>query len=465
MRAIHRLARACGLAAVALWLTPVAAQPVPPTDIAAGSPAARFESPPRARYADRVTGLPLDRILTLAIFASAYVGLGLGRLPGFRVDRTGVAIIGATAMILLGDLSWDAAVRSVDAHTLALLFGMMIVAAYLRLSGFFGLVTLWAVRRARGPRSLLAAIVAASGVLSALFVNDVVCLVLAPLIVTVTRRLGLPPVPYLIALATAANVGSVATLTGNPQNMLVGSFSQIGYRAFLIRQAPVALLGLICVFVLVWLVYRRRLPAVFPADGGEERHPVHYPLMVKTVVAVGVMLAAFLAGVPIALVAIAGAAYTLITRRVKPDKVYREVNWSLLVLFAGLFVLTGGLEAAGFTETLGHWAAQIGLHRPAVLTVATALVSNVVSNVPAVLLFKPIVPTLAEPDRAWLVVAMASTLAGNLTLIGSVANLIVVEAARSARIQIGFLEYLKVGVPLTLVTLLLGWLVLALLPI
>jgi Na+/H+ antiporter NhaD/arsenite permease-like protein len=412
-----------------------------------------------------VASLPLQQILTLAIFASAYVGLGLGRLPGFRVDRTGVAIIGAAAMVVAGALSWDAAVRSVDAHTLVLLFGMMIVAGYLRLSGFFGLVTLWAIRRAQGPRSLLAAVIAAAGVLSALFVNDVVCLVLAPLIVTVTRRLGLPPVPYLIALATAANVGSVATLTGNPQNMLVGSFSHVTYRAFLVRQAPVALLGLACVFAVVWLVYRRRLPAAFPASGGEERHPVHYPLMVKTVIAVGVMLVAFLAGVPIAIVAIAGAAYTLLTRRVKPDKVYREVNWSLLVLFAGLFVLTGGLEAAGFTEDLARWAAQAGLHRPAVLTVVAALVSNLVSNVPAVLLFKPIIPTLGEPDRAWLVLAMSSTLAGNLTLIGSVANLIVVEAARSARIDIGFLEYCKVGVPLTLVTLAIGWLVLVLVPV
>jgi Na+/H+ antiporter NhaD/arsenite permease-like protein len=412
-----------------------------------------------------VPSLPFDRILTLAIFAGAYVGLGLGRLPGFRVDRTGVAIIGAAAMVVGGVLSWDAAVRSVDAHTLVLLFGMMIVAAYLRLSGFFGLVTLWAIRRARGPRSLLAAVIGAGGVLSALFVNDVICLVLAPLVLGVTRRLGLAPVPYLIALATAANVGSVATLTGNPQNMLVGSFSSISYRGFLVRQAPVALLGLVCVFVVVALVYRRQLPETFPAAGGDERQPVHYPLMVKTLIAVGVMLAAFLAGVPIAMVALAGAAYTLLTRRVKPEKVYREINWSLLVLFAGLFVLTGGLEAAGVTEELGRWAAHIGLHRPAMLTVAAAVVSNLVSNVPAVLLFKPIIPTLGEPDRAWLILAMASTLAGNLTLIGSVANLIVVEAARVARIEIGFLEYCRVGVPLTLVTLALGWLVLILVPV
>src|SRR5439155_331745 len=177
---------------------------------------------------------------------------------------------------------------------------------------------------------------------SALFVNDVICVVMAPLVVDLTRRLGLPPVPYLIALATAANVGSVATLTGNPQNMLIGSFSAISYRAFLLREAPVALVGLGCVFVVVWLVYRRQLP---PALG----------------------------------------------------------------------------------------AAAVD-------------------------------PPVAEPTRAWLLVAMASTLSGNLTILGSVANLIVVEAARSSGVRIGFAEYCRVGVPLTLVTLLLGALILAVAP-
>ena len=187
--------------------------------------------------------------------------------------------------------------------------------------------------------------------------------------------------------------------------------------------------------------------------------------MAKTLAAVGVMLLAFLAGVPIAVVAIGGAAYSLLTRRVKPEKVYREINWSLLVLFVGLFVLTGGLEASGLTDELAQWAGRIGLHRPIVLTVVAALVSNLVSNVPAVLLFKPLIPTLGEPTRAWLILAMATTLAGNLTLIGSVANLIVVEAARTARIDISFWEYSRVGIPLTLVTLAIGWLVLVLVPV
>jgi Na+/H+ antiporter NhaD/arsenite permease-like protein len=405
------------------------------------------------------------RIVALSVFAGAYVGLSLGRLPPFRVDRTGVAIVGAVAMVVSGALDWNSAVAAVDTHTLVLLFGMMIVAGYLRLSGFFQLVTTWAIRRARTPVGVLGAVVAAAGLLSALFVNDVVCLILAPVVLNLTRRLGLPPVPYLIALATAANVGSVATLTGNPQNMLVGSFSGISYRSFLVRETPVALMGLACVFAVVWVVYRRRLPPALAVVEVAPAFSVHYPLMIKTVFAVTVMLVAFLAGVPIALVAIAGAAYTLLTRRVKPDKIYREIDWKLLVLFTGLFVLTGGVERVGLAREVLSSPVAAHLERPPVLTLVAAALSNVVSNVPAVLLFKPIVPGFTEPARAWLVLAMASTLGGNLTILGSVANLIVVEAARGAGIRIGFAEYSRVGVPLTLVTLTLGCLLLSLVPV
>ena len=216
-------------------------------------------------------------------------------------------------------------------------------------------------------------------------------------------------------------------------------------------------------FLTVWAVYRRQLPRA-PLDAPPDaRLAVHYPLMWKTVAAVSVMLAAFLAGVPIAIVAIAGAAVTLLTRRVKPQKVYREISWELLVLFAGLFVVTAGVERTGFVDILLDWARAANLQRPWVLTSVTAVLSNLVSNVPALLLLKPLVPSLGDPERTWLILAMASTLAGNLTILGSVANLTVVEAARAARVEIGFVEYARVGVPLTLVTLLLGWLLLSVL--
>src|SRR2546430_3263147 len=284
--------------------------------------------------------------IAVAAFVASYVGLGLGRVPPFRVDRTGVAIIGATLMVVSGALPWSDAVAAVDAPTLVLLFGMMIVTAYLRLSGFFRLVMTWALRRARTPLGLLAVVVVASGGLSAFFVNDVVCLVLTPVVLEATRQLGLPPVPYLLALATAANVGSVATLTGNPQNMLVGSFSGISYRSFLAREAPVAALGLACVLVVVWLAYRRQLPHARLELAPDAPMALPYPLVVQEIPAVCALLVAFLAAVPTWIRAVPGAGVTLLTRRVKPEKVYREVNWGLLVLFAGLFVVTAGLEAS-----------------------------------------------------------------------------------------------------------------------
>jgi Na+/H+ antiporter NhaD/arsenite permease-like protein len=283
---------------------------------------------------------------------------------------------------------------------------------------------------------------------------------MAPLVIDITRRLRLPPVPYLIALATAANVGSVATLTGNPQNMLVGSFSGIGYRAFLVHEAPAAVAGLACVFGIVWLLYRKHLPPALAAAAAPHL-AVHYPLMIKTMLAVAAMLVAFLAGVPIALVAIAGAAATLLTRRVKPDKVYRAIDWKLLVLFTGLFVITGGVERAGLADVVLRSPLAAGLQQPLLLTGLAAALSNVVSNVPAILLFKPLVPSFDDPQRTWLLLAMASTFAGNLTILGSVANLIVVEVARGAGLRIGFVEYCRVGVPLTVLTLVLGWLLLA----
>src|SRR5947199_4700346 len=289
----------------------------------------------------------VSRAIAVVAFVACYVGLALGRVPGFRVDRTGVAIIGAAVMVASGALPWSDAVAAVDAPTLVLLFGMMVVTAYLRLFGFFRLVMTLVLRRARTPLTLLAAVVVASGALSAFFVNDVVCLVLAPVVLEATRQLALPPMPYLIALATAANVGSVATLTGNPQNMLVGSFSEISYRSFLVREAPVAVLGLGCLFLVVWLVYRRQLRQAPLAILPDARMAVHYPLMLKTIAAVSVMLVLFLSGVPIAIVAIVGAGSTLLTRRVKPEKVYREVNWGLLVLLAGLFVINAGRERSG----------------------------------------------------------------------------------------------------------------------
>ena len=404
---------------------------------------------------------PTRELIAGGTFLATYLVFAAGTLPGFRIDRTGAAIIGAGLVVVTGVLPLPQAVAAVDVPTLVLLFGMMIVAAYLDLSGFFGLVTAWAIGRARSPLGLLVAVIASAGVLSAFFVNDVVCLVLTPLVIQIVGSLGLRPVPYLIALATASNLGSVATITGNPQNMIVGSLSGIPYGAFLAALGPVAVIGLgLDVLIIAW-VYRRELARPLPERPHPLRVTVHRAVLVKSLIVTGGMLGAFFAGYPVAPAALGAAAALLITRRVRPTRVYGEIDFGLLVLFCGLFIVIGAVEATGLADDAFRLARRLALDRPLVLSTAALLLSNLVSNVPAVLLFKSVIPTFAAPREAWLVLAMASTLAGNLTLVGSVANLIVAEGARGEGVTLGFGEYLRVGAPLTVASIAAGLGVLA----
>ncbi len=391
----------------------------------------------------------------ILIFAGTYFVLAAGRMPGFRIDRAGAAIIGAALMIGFTVLTFEEAVAAEDYSTLALLFGMMIVVASLRLSGFFRLVTAAVVRHAHRPLALLACVVLVSGGLSALFVNDTVCLALTPLVIEIASALNLNPVPYLLAVAMAANAGSAATITGNPQNMVVGALSKISYAQFAAALAPVAAIGLALTFAVIAILYRREFRSARRVEVGELRVRVNRVLMWKSLVVSVAMLGFFFAGFPVANVAVVAGALLLITRRVKPEKVYHEIDWPLLAMFAGLFVVVAGVEKTTLDEDLFAFASRFRLDRIAVLSVFSALLSNLVSNVPAVLIFRPLVPRLPDPRLAWLTLAMSSTLAGNLTLLGSVANLIVVQRARGEA-SISFLEYLRAGVPLTILSIAAG---------
>lgn len=396
--------------------------------------------------------------LVSTIFGATYLALAAGKVPGLRIDRAGIAVVGAAAMLAFGVLGLRDAARAVDYETIVLLFGMMVVVAHLELSGFFALATDGIAARFSAPLPLLAVTIGLSGVLSAFLVNDVVCVALTPLVLRLCVRLKRPPIPYLVGLATASNVGSVATITGNPQNIIIGSLSQISYLRFAARLAPIAVIGLIINFAVVALVYRKALaePAEGPPPDEEARRPrVHRGLLGKSLVVTLATIALFFAGKPIALVAL-GAAAILMLDRVRPEKVYGAVDWSLLVMFVGLFVVVHAFEANVVrTWGLEHWSAL--LRSPVVMVSGLSVVlSNLVSNVPAVLLFRPLMEVMPERETAWLALAMSSTLAGNLTVLGSVANLIVVENARRAGTELGFVEYLKVGVPLTILTTLVG---------
>ncbi|HTV87733.1 MAG TPA: SLC13 family permease, partial [Stellaceae bacterium] len=288
--------------------------------------------------------------------------------------------------------------------------------------------------------------------------NDAICLVMTPLVIEIVRRLGRDPVPYLLAVAMAANIGSAATITGNPQNILIGSFSQIPYGVFAAHLAPVAAAGLVLTVLLVAATHRAEFRGGARLAARPAPTHLHRPLAIKSVLVVLLMMAAFFAGAPPAEVALVAGAFMLLTR-VATRRIYREVDWPLLLMFAGLFVVVAGFEAAAIRPAALSALTAEGLGRPWALGAMTAALSNLVSNVPAVLVLRPFIDHMAEPRHAWLVVAMAATFAGNLTVLGSVANLIVVQLARAHGVEIGFWRHFRVGAPLTLLTLALGlWL-------
>jgi Na+/H+ antiporter NhaD/arsenite permease-like protein len=398
----------------------------------------------------------VTRLAAYAIFLCSYVVFALGKFPGMKIDRPGAAIIGAVLMVAFRAVRPADALHFIDFGTIVLLFSMMLLVAYLHLDGFFDWVTEWIAARIR-PRHLLPAIIFLSGTFSAFFVNDIICLMMVPFTLKVARRMGVKPKPYLLAVATASNIGSVATITGNPQNMLIGSFSGIRYRTFLFHLGPVALAGLLLDWLVLWLIYtRREMPAAQPVAPAEPM-PVTRGNSMKAGVVILLVLVGFLAGLPPAQVAAVGAAIMLMTRTHEPRLVYDEVDWGLLVFFVGLFLIVGGAENIGLTARLLDVGKRWNMQNSSTFAIVTAALSNIVSNVPAVMLLKSMVPRFANPQQGWLVLAMASTLAGNLTITGSVANIIVVERARPD-VRITFGQYLRAGVPITLVTLAFGWL-------
>jgi len=405
-------------------------------------------------------------ITALIIFIITYVFIGLRQIPRVHVDRTAGALVGAVLMIVFGVLTLDEAFAAIDMHTLLLLLGMMIITVYLRAAGFFELMADRILSLSRTPVQLLVFIVLSSGLLSALFVNDTICLIYTPIVLEVTVQLGINPMPYLLALATSSNIGSVMTVTGNPQNMLIGIYSKIPYLAFLGALFPVALAGLVVSAAVIWLVYRKEMKAdAFTSRPAVPEYQVRKPLLVKALLVCAAVLAAFSLGYPYSLVAAGGAVALLLIGGVSTERILEGVDWTLLLFFSGLFVVMHGVEVSGLAAFVigrtGDLASFSFLGKIAGLSAVSVILSNLVSNVPAVMLLKPLTQSLGNGQIYWLALAMSSTLAGNLTLIGSVANLIVAQQARR-RVEIGFMEYFRVGALITAATIAIGVLVLAL---
>ncbi|MCX7858555.1 MAG: anion transporter [Chloroflexus sp.] len=390
--------------------------------------------------------------LTLFVVAATIFGVAVGRWPLLRADRTTITLIGAALLLGIGAMSLEEAYAAIDFDTILLLFSMMVINGSLFLAGFFGIVTQRVVQFARGPRSLLALVIGASGVLSALFLNDTIVLMMTPIVLDVTRALRRNPLPYLIGLAVAANIGSTATITGNPQNIIIGSASRIPYLDFAAALTPTALIGLAICWIVVVLVYRDEFRRSALTAPDVLRTRVYRPLLRKAALVITLMLIAFLVGVPVPLAAFVAAGALLATRRIRPERVFKTIDWGLLAFFAGLFVVTHALETQGWTKLLFTALAPLAQAGMVPFGLVSVVLSNLISNVPAVLLLQGLIPAFADQQRAWLTLAATATLAGNLTLLGSVANLIMAELAARWGVRVTFGAYLKVGLPVTILT-------------
>lgn len=392
----------------------------------------------------------------LAIFAVVYLGMLLGGLPFLQLDRTGVALLGAIALVAAGALTPEQAARSVHLPTLLLLFSFMVISAQMRLGGFYTQVTLALSDMRLSPPALLAALVAVVGALSAVFSNDVICLAIAPVLADACLARRLDPVPYLLGLACAANVGSAATLIGNPQNMLIGQVLELSFADYFLEAIVPVVVGLAATWALIAWQTRGRWRTVFDDPPPERRHDfATYDRWQsgKGLVVAGALVGMFLlTDIPREVAALAGAGVLLMSRKLHSNKMLGLVDWELLVLFIGLFVVNHALERTGLAAAAMAWLTQGGapLSDPGPLFAATLVLSNIVSNVPAVML---LLPAATEP-YAGPMLALVSTLAGNFLLIGSIANLIVVDAARRRGIAIDWRTHARTGVPVALATLL-----------
>lgn len=390
----------------------------------------------------------------IALFLATYAGMALGRFPGLRIDRTGIALVATILLLAGGATSREAVVQAIDFPTLFILFGLMILSAQYAASGFYDWCALRIARAARSPAWLLALTVLVSGALSAVLANDVVVFAMTPMLCLGLRARRLDPRPYLIALAGAANAGSAATIIGNPQNILIGQVGDLDFWRFLAVCGPPAVFGLLCVHAVVWLVWRRRLDAAapFPDDALPDMVLDRWQLG-KAVVATAALLGLFAAPLPKETGVLLVGAALLVSRRLASRTMLGMVDWHLLVLFACLFAVNHVFGTTGLPERAVAALAEAGLlpDRLTVLTPLALAASNTIGNVPAVVMLLSVWPM--PPAGALQGLALLSTLAGNFLLLGSMANLIVVERAQAVGVHLGFVEHARCGVPMTLLSM------------
>lgn len=396
----------------------------------------------------------LTEIPMLIIVTCVMYGIAVGHWPLLSVNRTSIALIGSAALLVIGAVTPAQAWKHVDGDTLAILAGMMLINGAIEESGLYGNLTTLIVRHVRHARQLLAVIMLLSAVLSSLFLNDTVVLLFTPFVLILARETRAPAIPLLLGLAISANIGSAATITGNPQNILIGALSGLSFTNFLTAMLPTVATSLFVAWGLLAWMFRQQLQPLPPAPTLPDMVPVSRQIIFM-IIGLAVL---FMVGVAPVVAVLGIATLTLLQRRTPSVQRLQHIDSGLLLFFVGLFIVTGTFQ---HSQSATHLYASMQTHINADVLrfgAVSVMLSNLISNVPAVILLSPLVTTLPQPDTAWIMLAASSTLAGNTTLLASVANLIVAERAMQQGVQISFAQYLRVGLPVTCVSLVIaGW--------
>ena len=405
-----------------------------------------------------------------AVFLVTYVLISLRNVRRFPIERPAVAMLGGALMLVLGVLTPADALLAINLDVLLLLVGMMVLVAGLDACGFFDLVSSRIALRAKSQAWFLVWLMIATAALSALVLNDTIALLVTPVVVRSARALRVNPVPYLVAVAIAANVGSVATEVGNPQNAFIAIRSGIPFLTFSAYLLPVTVVCLVVSIGLVWLAFRKDLatPLVTVASVPAvhlQRRGLGFTLGV-TVAVSGAFLAS---GTPdwLPLIALAGGSFVLFFLPFLTTATARtliaKVDWSIILFFIGLFVVLGGVRVSGLSAAIqGGFTTALGGRSGGLVWLVglSSLLSNLISNVPAVLLLAEVVPQ--GSTQLWLALAASSTLAGNATILGAACNVIVVQAASRDGVTVTMKDFVKAGLPVTAATLLLSTVLIAL---
>lgn len=394
------------------------------------------------------------KIILVVIFSLTYLGLAFGSIPGLLIDRAGISLIGSALIILFGIMTTHEALEHIDISTILLLYGLMVLSAQLRIGGFYTKVALLIMKNLKSPKILLLQVMIASAILSAVLANDIVCLAFTPVVAYSTLKSGINPVPFLIALAVSSNIGSASTIVGNPQNMFIGQFAKLDFLDFLLWCSPPSILSLATSYLIILAIFRKKWnlsgdKIQIPEKIWDEFNKHH---SIKGLIFVVITILLFFTPIPREIVATTAASLLMISRYISTRRLLELVDWSLIILFICLFIIVGAVSKYQIPQEMLSAVGKYGLNinAPIHLSITTVIISNIFSNVPAVML---LINTLDKTTENYYILAVSSTFAGNLLTIGSIANLIVIEQAKNFGIKITFLEYAKAGIPITLVSI------------